>query len=273
MKITWKIFLTALAVLLASGIATGACAEPGKFSVQADELDYDLRTGEGEAKGHVVIVEDSGKATGNYAKFNSKKKSGRLVGNVIADRDDAHIVCNEFIAHNENDLSAIGNAVLTKEGKSLSADRVDYFKQRKFAETVGSWARLTDVDGSVLNAAKIDYDMDKGLAHAYGGVDIKSEARDLTASADNAVYKTDQGGYVELIGNATATQNGNTVSGAKLRLNNANVAVADGDVKIHYIPEEKPAPAGELAEEQVLAEADPALVEKEAGASLEKAAA
>lgn len=236
-----KVLLAAAAALLSLGVTATALAAPGNFSVQADELNYDLSSGEGEAKGHVILHQDGGVATANYAKFNSKNKSGVLTGNVVADRDDAHIVCNEFIAHNENDVSAVGGAVITKEGKSLSADRVDYYKERQFAETIGSWARLTDSDGSVLNAAKIDYDMARGVANAYGGVDINSDARNLTASADSAIYKTDNNGYVELIGNAKATQNGNSVAGDKLRLTNTNVAVADGNVDILYIPEKQPA--------------------------------
>lgn len=236
-----KVLLAAAAALLSLGVTATALAAPGNFSVQADELDYNLSSGEGEAKGNVILHQDGGVATANYAKFNSKTKSGVLTGNVVADRDDSHIVCNEFIAHNENDVSAIGGAVITKAGKSLSADRVDYYKERQFAETIGSWARLTDSDGSVLNAAKIDYNMEQGVAHAYGGVDINSDARNLTASADSAIYKTDNNGYVELIGNAKATQNGNSVAGDKLRLTNTNVAVADGNVDILYIPEKQPA--------------------------------
>ena len=109
---------------------------------------------------------------------------------------------------------------------------------------MGGWARLTDTDGSVLKAGKIDYDIAQGIANATGGVTIDSPARDLTAAANSAVYKTDKGGYVELQGNATATQNGNTVSGDKLRLTNANVAMADGDVTIYYVPEKQPALPG-----------------------------
>lgn len=236
-----RLLLAAAAALLSLGVTATALAAPGNFSVQADELEYDLSSGEGVAKGNVVLHQDGGVATANYAKFNSKTKSGVLTGNVVADRADSHIVCNEFIAHNENDVSAVGGAVITKEGKSLAADRVDYYKERQFAETIGSWARLTDSDGSVLNAAKIDYDMARGVANAYGGVDINSDARNLTASADSAIYKTDNNGYVELIGNAKATQNGNSVAGDKLRLTNTNVAVADGNVDIIYIPEKQPA--------------------------------
>lgn len=229
------------AALLSLGIMSTALAAPDNFSVKADELEYDLQTGNGTAKGHVVLQQDGGTATADYAEFNSKSKSGVLTGNVVADREDAHISCSKFIMHNENYLSAVGNAVIVKNGRSLYADQVDYYKDSEFAQTVGSWARMTDTDGSVLNAAKIDYSVKEGVANAYGGVTIDSEARDLTASADKAIYRTDNDGYIELIGNAKATQKGNSVAGDTLRLTNTNVASADGNVKIIYIPEKQPA--------------------------------
>lgn len=229
------------AALLSLGIMSTALAAPDNFSVKADELEYDLQTGNGTAKGHVVLQQDGGTATADYAEFNSKSKSGVLTGNVVADREDAHISCSKFIMHNENYLSAVGNAVIVKNGRSLYADQVDYYKDSEFAQTVGSWARMTDTDGSVLNAAKIDYSIKEGVANAYGGVTIDSDARDLTASADKAIYRTDNDGYIELIGNAKATQKGNSVAGDTLRLTNTNVASADGNVKIIYIPEKQPA--------------------------------
>ena len=59
----------------------------------------------------------------------------------------------------------------------------------------------------------------------------------MTASADTAVYETNNSGYIELIGNAKATQDGNTVEGNRLRLNNtSNKAEASGNVKIVYVP-------------------------------------
>ena len=229
-------------LLLAAGVlscSVAMAAAPSKFSVQADEIDYDMKSGEAVAKGHVVIIQDNGKATGDNATYNSKTKSGTLTGNVVADRGDEHISCNEFKIINDNDFSAIGNAVLTKQGKKLFAPRVDYSKSREFAETFGNQAKLTDADGSVLNAVKIVYDGKTGLATATGGVTVDSPARKLTAAGDKAIYDTKKDGYVELIGNATATQDGNTVKGDKLRLTNSNVAVGDGNVHVVYIPEEK----------------------------------
>lgn len=236
-----KKFILSMVVLACMSFASMGFAA-NNFSVTADELEYNLKTGDGVAKGNVVLMQDGGKATCNEANFNSKTKSGTLTGNVVANRGDESIVCSQFVMHNENDVSAIGGAVVSKGGRSLSSERIDYYKSRQFAETTGGWAKLRDTDGSVLNASKIAYDMKAGVANAYGGVTINSDARKLTASADSAVYHTDKvNGYVELIGNATATQDGNTVSGKKLRLNNSNVAVADGDVKIHYVPKQEPA--------------------------------
>jgi len=258
-------------MLVAAGLLTCsvAAAAPGKFTVQADELDYDMKTGVAVGKGHVILIQDGAKATANNATYNSKTKSGTLTGNVIADRGTEHISCDEFQIVNDDKCAAIGNAVLSKDGKKLYAPRVDYGKLSQYAETSGNWAKLTDVDGSVLNAVKIVYDGKAGIATATGGVTVNSDARKLTASADKAIYDTKKDGYVELIGNAVATQDGNTVKGDKLRLTNTNVAVGDGNVFVKYIPEQKPQPAKNSPvdqKENAIAAKEPAVINKETAA-------
>ena len=112
-----------------------------------------------------------------------------------------------------------------------------------------------------MSAYKLTYDAKAGVAVATGGVSINSDARKLTASADKAIYDTKKEGFVELIGNATATQDGNTIRGQKLRLTNAsNVAVADGDVFIKYIPEQQPA---QEKKKDVKVATEPAILNKE----------
>lgn len=226
------------AIVLVSGLLSGtALASGSNFSVKADVIEYDMQSGDGTAKGNVVLTQDDGTATAANAEFNSKTKSGRLTGGVVADRADSHLVCATFVMHNEDYSSAIGDARLTKGDKTLTSDRVDYYKEREYAETIGSWARLSMTDGSVLDAVKITYDGKAGLANATGGTEISSPPRNLTASADSAVYETNNSGYIELIGNARATQDGNTIEGDRLRLNNtSNQADASGNVKIVYIP-------------------------------------
>ncbi len=232
-------------VLLLSLAACASAAAPSNFSIQGDELEYDLESGEGTARGHVVLIQEDGQATGAFARFNSKTKTGYLEGNVVADKEDAHISCDKFIMHSEDFMSAVGNATLVKEGKTLTSEQVDYYKARDYMETVGGWARLTDVDGSVMTAEKITYDIKTGSAEATGGVNIDSEARKLTASADKAVYQTGSGGEVILLGNATAVQDGNSVAGSRLKLTNNKFAIADGGTKMVYIPKDKKATPAE----------------------------
>lgn len=45
-----RLLLTMAAAMLAAGITATAFAAPGNFSVQADELEYDLGSGEAVAK-------------------------------------------------------------------------------------------------------------------------------------------------------------------------------------------------------------------------------
>lgn len=249
MKIKSVAALAAAFMLLgSSALYVPAFAAQGSgFNVKADEIEYDMTSGNGTAKGNVVILHDGGKATAAAAEFNSKTMSGKLTGGVVADKDDAHITCATFVMHNEDFVSAVGEASVTKEDKTLMADQIDYHSDIEYAETIGSWGQLTSTDGSVLTAAQITYNGKTGLAEATGNVDIVSPPRNLTAKADKAIYDTNNDGKVELIGNATATQDGNTVSGNRLIMNNAGNAAAGqraeafGNIKIVYVPEKQPA--------------------------------
>ena len=215
------------------GMLGTACAQGSNFSVKADTIEYDMQSGDGMAKGNVVLKQDGGTATAANAEFNSKTKSGRLTGGVVADRDDSHVVCYTFVMHNEDFVSAVGEASVTKEDKTLTAEQIDYHSDAEYAETIGSWGQLTSTDGSVLTAAQITYNGKTGLAEATGNVDIVSPPRNLTAKADKAIYDTNNDGKVELIGNATATQDGNTVSGNRL------IMMYNGRILVDVAGEEK----------------------------------
>ncbi len=229
-----KIMLLIVSIMLMCSVAL---ANESPFSVKADEIEYDMQTGDGTAKGNLELRNDGGLATAKEATFNGKNKSAHLYGGVESVRGDEKLTSNELIVHNENEMSAVGNAFLTKGDKTLNSNRVDYNKATGMMVTSGSTARLTMTDGSVLNAGKITYNSNSGLANATGGVDISSPPRNLTASSDTAVYETNNTGYIELIGNAKATQDGNSVAGNRLRLNNlSGKSEAEGNVRIVYIP-------------------------------------
>ncbi len=233
-------------LLLGCAIAIGGFsavqAADAPTSIKADVIEYNTKTGITTAKGNVVISQEDGQAKAAAAEYNTKTKTGKLTGGVVATKDDARIVCDTLVLHDENHTTAIGNASMKKQDKTLRADQVEYYKDRDFLETVGSWGELAMDDGSTLTAGYINYDARVGLATAESGVQIVSDARNLTASADKATYDTKNEGTIELVGNATATQNGNTISGNRLRIvNENNTAEASGNVKMVYLPKEKPA--------------------------------
>ncbi len=236
-KMQWGLLGAVLAVALWAG-PTSLQAKNAPFSVHADAIEYDMESGDGTATGRTTIVQDGATmVAGGGGNFNSKNKSGHLRGGIVSDRGDEHLRSQELIIHNENYISAVGDALLTKGDKSLNAEQVDYHKDSGFMETIGSTARLSSTDGSWLNAAKITYETEGGVANATGGVTLASPPRKLTADADRAVYETGQGGYIDLIGNAHATQDGNTVSGNTLRIKNTNGQTrAEGNVKMVYHP-------------------------------------
>lgn len=221
--------------------STVMAAEPS--SIYADQIDYDFRNGQAVAKGNVVIKRDGGTATSKNADYNTKTGNGKLTGDVVSNKEDAKVTCQTMnIAEQGDHITAIGNAVLKKADKTLRASQVEYYAKREYAETVGDWAQLGMDDGSTIDAAYLNYSMKEGLATGDGNVRIVSPPRKLTARGDRAIYNTKaEDGTIELIGHATATQDGDTVSGNTLTLKGTGaqkdqVAIADGNVKLVFVP-------------------------------------
>ncbi len=248
-----KIFWAGLFIMaLASNICLAG------FNLSGDDIEFDMESNLGVARGHVVLIQDGGKATGNYAQFNNKTKTGYLQGNVVADKDGYHISADTLTVHDEDHFSASGNAVLVKDGRTLKAPLIDYYKTQQYLQAGNGRATLIDTDGSVVEADEINYNHAEGVAKANGSVYIRSDVRKLEASADSAIYRVDNSNsaanYLELIGNASATQDGNTVRGNRLKLNNARVAQADGRVIIDYTPKPTAPKAGAAVEKETLGE-------------------
>lgn len=235
--------LSCVMLLLANcGSVFAAPASDAKFSVDAAEIEYDLASGDGTTTGKTTILYDNGTAVAEGgATFNSKERTGHLFGGVTANKEDNHLRSRELFLYTADFVSAVGDAVLTKGDKTLQAPRVDYHNDRKFAETLGGMAKISAADGSWLSAGKIVYDMKTGVANATGGVTMENAAKKMTGSGDQAVYDDHETGYIELIGNAKATQDGNTVSGNKLRITNISgpdsKTHARGNVRIVYYPQ------------------------------------
>ena len=231
-------------------------------SVKGDKVDYDFRTGQAVAVGNVKLRSDDGTASAEEAEYNTKTGEGKLTGSVVADKKDAHVTAAEVLIKKQGKfLSAIGNAVLQKDDKTLRAAQVNYDSDAQFAETIGDWAQLTMTDGSSLDAAKMNYNMQSGVAHADGNVRLISPPRKLTARADRAVYNAKvEDGTIQLFGHATATQDQDTVSGDTLTIKGAGgkISMAEGNVKMVVIPQNStPQQTEEVGEPVVALVGDP----------------
>ena len=187
-----KVLLTVLIgcmtiVMLHCIAAFAAPAKDAKYSVDAAEIEYDMKSGDGTTTGKTTIKHDGGVAVAQGGStFNSKSRTGRLYGGVVADKEDSHLKSEELIMYTDKFVSAVGNAILTKGDKTLKAHRVDYHDDKQFAETMGGFAHLSSVDGSWLSAGKIVYDMKSGVANATGGVTMEKQFQ------RNRLYRADR---------------------------------------------------------------------------------
>ena len=241
-KVMLAVLIGCMTVVMLQCIAAFAApAKDAKYSVDAAEIEYDMNSGDGTTTGKTTIKHDGGTAVGQKGStFNSKNRTGHLYGGVVADKGEEHLSSQELFIYTDKYVSAVGDAVVIKNGRRLEAPRLDYHDDTKFAETLGGSALLSEADGSWLKAGKITYDMKAGLANATGGVTLESKQRKLTGKGDAAIYNTNETGYIELIGNAMAVQDGNTVTGDKLRITNVSEknskSHAEGNVRLVFFP-------------------------------------
>lgn len=237
------IFLTGCVTCaaLAANLAPVQAANPAT-SIKADVIEYNAKSGNTIATGNVIINQEGSITRASAGEYNTKTQAGRLTGGVDGMKDNARVVCDTLIMHEGGEhLTAVGSAMIKKEDKTLRSEQVEYYKDREFMETAGGYGQLTMGDGSTLDAGYINYDMRVGFATAENDVHIVSEVRKLDATADKVTYDTKEDGIINLIGNAKATQDGNSIAGERLKITNTNsatsqVSEATGQVRMVYIP-------------------------------------
>lgn len=221
MKIKKKFLLLSMALVFTVATLAQAIEDDKKpVSLDADQIEYNSTTGNAVATGNVYITREDGFAKSNKAEYNVKSELGYLWGGVHVKRLDTEIVCEILSLNPERHFIADGgNVVITKATQSLNAARVEYWELKEYMETFGSWAVLSDQDGSTMKSKKIIYDLAKGQAYANEDVRIDSPVRKLVAEGDNATYieaKEDVDASFILTGNAWAIQDGNKITGNKL---------------------------------------------------------
>ncbi|EGO62925.1 LptA/OstA family protein [Acetonema longum] len=241
MKRTRQLALYLLPFLLAASLFSAAYAQQSPFSLEADVIEYNAKTGMMSASGSrgVKVMQANLVMTGQTAVYNTQTGQGVINGGVEAVQGSSRLTASQIQSFDNNQrLLASGNVVMTKEADKLYAPQLEYFPDRQYAIATGG-AKMLTAD-SVITADRIENFAGDGRSVAKGDVHILSDARELEARADEAAYyapRPQEQGKVVLTGNARAVQQGNTVIGQAITLYLDDKAMdAAGRTRLTLIP-------------------------------------
>ncbi len=208
--------------LLASAVALAAPegetqkteSQKGISELNADTVEYNVKTGQMKAEGNVVIHYDGGVVTGASAAYNTKTSTGMMTGGVVADKEDMHLDCDRIELVSKTKMRAIGNVHGWQKDKRVEAPIVEYDNEE-------GYVRLPE--GGALSSAEGTFTADymegwtktehaKGVGNAH----IISPPRDFEGGGDEAEYFGKETGKLVLTGHAWAVQENNTLKSGRL---------------------------------------------------------
>jgi len=222
---------TGAAVFLAVCLfGTAAAAETGNDAAEllADTVEYNAKTGEMTATGHVVMRQGGGVASAENATYNTKTKQGKMTGGVVADRDGTHLTCDVFHVLSDTQFLAEGNVHGTKEDKSFTGPQAEYFTDQEYVRMTAG-GTITTQDGT-FTADYMEGWMNDEHCKGVGSAHVVSPPRQFEGGGDEAEYFGKESGKLVLTGNAWAIQENNTLRSQRLTV---------------YLNETQEAPAGE----------------------------
>ena len=222
---------TGAAVFLAACLfGTAAAEETGSDAAEllADAVEYNAKTGEMTATGHVVMRQGGGVASAENATYNTKTKQGKMTGGVVADRDGAHLTCDVFHVLSDTQFLAEGNVHGTKEDKSFTGPQAEYFTDQDYVRMTAG-GTITTQDGT-FTADYMEGWMNDEHCKGVGSAHVVSPPRQFEGGGDEAEYFGKESGKLVLTGNAWAIQENNTLRSQRLTV---------------YLNETQEAPTGE----------------------------
>lgn len=182
--------------------------------LNADKVEYNMKTGQMTAKGNVMIRYDGGVATGDYAEYNTKTSIGKMTGGVVADKGDMHLDCDVVEILSQTKIVAIGNVHGWKQDRRVDGPRVEY-------DNVEGYARLPE--GGMISSADGSFTADyiegwtkTEQAKGVGNAHIVSPPKNFEGGGDEAEYFGKENGKLVLIGNAWAIQDNNMLKSARM---------------------------------------------------------
>lgn len=192
-----------------------AANEPA--SLDADTVEYDMKSGLAIATGDVLMKQGNAKVTGAKATYNSKTQEGTVEGNVIAVRDDLRVTCDKVVSDGQGHMSATGNVHGVQGQKNFTGEHVDYYPNQNKYVKIPTGGTITD-GGDTFTADYMEGWLDDEHYIGKGNVHINSPSRKMEAGGDHADYVGKEQGRVIMTGNAWAIQENNTMKSNRLTL-------------------------------------------------------
>ena len=215
---SWYCRLTATAVtaicLLSVFPVLSAAPDSPATELNADVITYSAGTGVITATGGLRMTQGATVMTGDAGEYNVNDKSAVVTGNVKMVKETGTLTASKIESFdNMSRFVAIGNALLIHSAGSVAGPRMDYTPASRYASVTGG-ARLVNRD-AVITAGSVEAFFNEDRATATGSVHIVSEARQLDAVSDHAVYTGLNGknGRAELTGNVRAVQGAAVLTG------------------------------------------------------------
>lgn len=214
--------LIAAACLFTSAVALAApegekpeAGNQGKLSeLNADKVEYNMKTGQMTAEGNVVIHYDGGVATGAFVTYNTKTHQGEMTGGVVADKEEMHLDCDHVDILSQTKMVAIGNVHGWKQDKRVDAPRVEYDNGEGYVR-LPEGGMLSSADGT-FTADYMEGWMKTEQAKGVGNAHVVSPPKNFEGGADVAEYFGKENGKIVLTGNAWAVQDNHTLKSGRL---------------------------------------------------------
>ncbi|MBO6179551.1 MAG: organic solvent tolerance protein OstA [Selenomonadaceae bacterium] len=196
-------------------------------TLDADTVEYDMKTGQAKAEGNVLMTRGLTKLTGKYAEYNLNTKVGTVEGNVIGVREKMRITCDKLRSEGPEHMFATGNVKGREEDKTFEGDYVEYFPEQNDYVKIPGKGKITSKDG-VFTANMMEGWLKDEHYVGVGNAHLISPPNDLEGGGDRVDYFGKEEGKAILTGNAWAFQDNHMVRGNKITIYLAK----DGKAKI-----------------------------------------
>ena len=222
--------LALAALLLAGSQQAGvlhAADSPEPSSLDADMVEYDMKTGVVTAEGNVLMKRGISRIAGARAAYNINTQEGMVEGNVVAVREDMRVTCEKLTTDGPDHMLALGNVYGTQQDKTFRGETVEYFPKQNEYVKIPTGGIITSKDGTFtadFMEGWLGEEHYVGIGHAH----LVSPPNDLEAAGDRVDYFGKEQGKAILTGHAWAIQDNNTVRGNRLTIYLAQ----DGKAKV-----------------------------------------